>query len=152
MLGYWNNEEATRRAIIDGWLHSGDIGHIDERGYMYITDRKKDLMIKGGENISPREIEEIICQLAGVAEVAVVGVPDATYQEEIAAFIVPKADAQLTSQQVLEFTSPQINKFKLPNYVYFIPQLPKNSNGKILKRELRDEWSRTHANVARWSP
>lgn len=145
MLGYWNNEEATRGAIIDGWLHSGDIGHIDERGYMYITDRKKDMMIKGGENISPREIEEIICQLPGVAEVAVVGVPDATYQEEIAAFIVSRADAKLTSEQVLQFASPQINKFKLPKYIYFVPQLPKNSNGKILKRELRDEWSRSHA-------
>ncbi|MEZ6074152.1 MAG: AMP-binding protein [Pirellulaceae bacterium] len=143
MLGYWNNEEATRRAIIDGWLHSGDIGHIDERGYMYITDRKKDMMIKGGENISPREIEEIICQLAGVAEVAVLGVPDETYQEEIAAYIVPQANVQLTREQVLEFLTPQINKFKLPKYVNFVPQLPKNSNGKILKRELRDEWSRS---------
>lgn len=141
MLGYWNNEEATRRAIIDGWLHSGDIGHIDQRGYMYITDRKKDMIIKGGENISPREIEEIICQLGGVAEVAVLGVPDATYQEEIAAYIVPRANTQLTSEQVLEFLAPQINKFKLPKYVNFVPQLPKNSNGKILKRELRDEWS-----------
>lgn len=99
-------------------------------------------MIKGGENISPREIEEIICQLAGVAEVAVLGVPDATYQEEIAAYIVPQANLQLTSEQVLEFLTPQINKFKLPRYVYFVTQLPKNSNGKILKRELRDEWSR----------
>ncbi|MCA9180636.1 MAG: AMP-binding protein, partial [Planctomycetales bacterium] len=126
MLGYWNNEEATRRTIIDGWLHSGDIGHIDQRGYMYITDRKKDMMIKGGENISPREIEEIICQLAGVAEVAVLGVPDETYQEEIAAYIVPQAIDLLTREQVLEFLAPQINKFKLPKYINFVPQLPKN--------------------------
>ncbi|MEO8272423.1 MAG: AMP-binding protein, partial [Aureliella sp.] len=147
MLGYWNDAEATRRAIIDGWLHSGDIGHIDQRGYMYITDRKKDMMIKGGENISPREIEEIICQLSGVAEVAVVGVPDPTFQEDIAAFIVLKAAAQLTVEQVLEFTATQINKFKLPKYVYFVAQLPKNSNGKILKRELRDEWSRSQSQI-----
>ncbi len=142
MLGYWNNEQATRQAIIDGWLHSGDIGHIDQRGYMYITDRKKDMIIKGGENISPRELEEIICQVAGVAEVAVLGVPDAVFQEEIAAYIVSSADPPLTSQQIIDFLSPRLNKFKLPRYITFVSQLPKNSNGKILKRELRDQWSR----------
>lgn len=141
MLGYWNDEPATRAAIIDGWLHSGDIGHVDELGYMYITDRKKDMIVKGGENISPRQVEEILCRLDAVAEVAVVGVPDATYQEDIAAFIVLKADAELTPQQVLRFAAPELHKFKLPKYIYFIQQLPKNSNGKILKRVLRDQWS-----------
>ena len=148
MLGYWNDEVATRKAIIDGWLHTGDIGKIDEQGYMYITDRKKDMIIKGGENISPRAIEEIICQLAEVAEVAVVGVPDATYQEEIGVFIVPQTGARLTCEQVLQFAASQLNKFKIPKYVYFVPHLPKNSNGKILKRELRDNWSRAHRQSA----
>lgn len=141
MLGYWNDESATRATIIDGWLHSGDIGHVDERGYMYITDRKKDMIVKGGENISPRQIEEVLCRLDAVAEVAVVGVPDATYQEDIAAFIVLKADAQLTPQQVLQFAAPELHKFKLPKYLQFIQQLPKNSNGKVLKRVLRDQWA-----------
>ncbi len=140
MLGYWSDAAATRAAIVDGWLHSGDIGHVDERGYMYITDRKKDMIVKGGENISPRQIEEVLCCLDAVAEVAVVGVPDATYQEEIAAFIVLKQDAELTAEQVLQFAAPELHKFKLPKYIYFIQQLPKNSNGKILKRALRDQW------------
>lgn len=140
MLGYWADEAATRATIIDGWLHSGDIGHVDERGYMYITDRKKDMIVKGGENISPRQIEEVLCRLDAVAEVAVVGVPDATYQEDIAAFIVLKAGVQLTHAQVLQFAAPELHKFKLPKYVYFVEQLPKNSNGKILKRTLRDQW------------
>lgn len=144
MLGYWNDEAATRATIIDGWLHSGDIGHVDERGYMYITDRKKDMIVKGGENISPRQIEEVLCRLDAVAEVAVVGVPDATYQEDIAAFIVLKADSQLTQAQVLQFAAPELHKFKLPKYICFIEQLPKNTNGKILKRALRDQWSGTN--------
>ena len=140
MLGYWKDEAASRAAIIDGWLHSGDIGHIDERGYMYITDRKKDMIVKGGENISPRQIEEVLCRMDAVAEVAVVGVPDATYQEDIAAFFVLKGDAQLSREQVLQFAAPELHKFKLPKYIYFVEQLPKNSNGKILKRILRDQW------------
>lgn len=145
MLGYWNDDAATRATIIDDWLHSGDIGHLDDRGYIYITDRKKDIIVKGGENISPRQIEEVLCCLEEVAEVAVVGVPDATYQEEIAAFIVCKANAQLTAEQVLQFVERELHKFKLPKYICFTEQLPKNSNGKILKRELREQWKLNHA-------
>ncbi len=141
MAGYWNNAEATRTTLIDGWLHTGDIGHVDERGYIYITDRKKDMIIKGGENISPREIEEVLFQLPGVAEVAVVGIPDETFQEEVAAFIVSKAGTELSSDDVRQFARGQLNKFKIPKVVTFVEELPKNVNGKVLKRELRERWS-----------
>lgn len=140
MQGYWNNPQATRETIVDGWLHSGDIGHMDERGYISITDRKKDLVIKGGENISPREIEEALARLPGVAEVAVFGVPDAQFQEELAAAIVLRAGATLTADDVRAHAAREVMKFKVPKYVQFQEQLPKNSNGKVLKRALRDEW------------
>lgn len=142
MLGYWNNEEATREAMIDGWLHSGDIGHMDERGYIFITDRKKDMIIKGGENISPREIEEAIYRLPGVSEVSVYGVPDPTFQEEVAASVVMKRNQQITAEQVCECAGRYVTKFKIPKYVLFQDQLPKNSNGKVLKRTLREQWSK----------
>ncbi len=144
MSGYWNNAQATTTALIDGWLHTGDIGHVDERGYIYITDRKKDMIIKGGENISPREIEEIVFQMPGVAEVAVVGIPDETFQEEIAAFIVSQAGIELTADSVRQFTKGKLNKFKIPKVVTFVEKLPKNANGKVLKRELRQQWTESH--------
>jgi fatty-acyl-CoA synthase len=140
MLGYWNNEEASRAAIIDGWLHSGDIGHTNEQGYIFITDRKKDMIIKAGENISPREIEEAIYGLAGVSEVSVYGVPDPALQEEIAVSIVMKTGEQVSADDVREFAGGCLSKFKIPKYVMFPDQLPKNSNGKVLKRTLREEW------------
>lgn len=141
MLGYWNDEQASRRAVIDGWLHSGDIGHTNEQGYIFITDRKKDMIIKAGENISPREIEEAIYGLAGVSEVSVYGVPDHAYQEEIAASIVMKPGRQTTADQVREYAGGYISKFKIPKYVMFPAELPKNSNGKVLKRTLREQWA-----------
>ena len=140
MLGYWNNEEATSKAIIDGWLHSGDIGHIDENGYVHITDRKKDLIIKGGENISPREIEEAICKLDGVVEASVYGVPDEKFQEEIAASVICSPSACVDESCVQQHVAQHVNKFKIPKYVEFPEQLPRNSNGKVLKRTLKDQW------------
>ncbi|MHC4994315.1 MAG: class I adenylate-forming enzyme family protein [Planctomycetota bacterium] len=140
MQGYWNNEEATRAAIVDGWLHTGDVGHVDENGYLYITDRKKDIIIKGAENIAPREIENAIYPLPGVAEVSVYGVPDDTFQEEIAASIVLKSGAKVTADEVRDQAGRVVTKFKIPKYVRFHDALPKNSNGKILKRALREQW------------
>jgi acyl-CoA synthetase (AMP-forming)/AMP-acid ligase II len=140
MKGYWNNEEATSNTIYDGWLHSGDIGHIDETGHVFITDRKKDMIIKGGENISPREIEEAIAGLPGVVELAVYAVPDEKFQEEIAVSLVVGGDLNYSEQQVCDHALKQVTKFKVPKYVDFREALPKNSNGKILKRTLREEW------------
>lgn len=147
MQGYWKNEEATAAAIIDGWLHSGDVGHIDENGYVYITDRKKDMIIKGGENISPREIEEAIAALPQVAEASVYAVPDERFQEEIAVSVVPMPGTDLTEDQIREAAAAQVTKFKIPKYVMFTKALPRNANGKILKRALRDQWQESMAAV-----
>lgn len=138
MKGYWKNAEATANTIIDGWLHSGDIGHLDEDGYVYITDRKKDLIIKGGENISPREVEEAIYTHPSVAECAVVGIPSDDFGEEICAAIAPRQGAEVTEDEIIEHTNNFINKFKAPSRVFFLKELPKSSVGKLLKREVRE--------------
>jgi long-chain acyl-CoA synthetase len=142
MQGYWQNEEATAATLIDGWMHSGDVGHLDEGGYVYITDRKKDMIIKGGENISPREIEEAIAILPQVAEASVYGVPDEMFQEEIAVSVVPMPGTDLTEEMIHDAAASQLTKFKIPRYVVFTKALPRNANGKILKRSLRDEWQK----------
>lgn len=139
MLGYWKNEAATRESIVDGWLHSGDIGHMDERGFLFVTDRTKDIIIKGGENISPRQIEEILFRMCGVAEVSVYGVPDVEYQEEIAAAIVTHGQ-YVSEEAVRQHAGAFLAKFKVPKYVHFCDELPKNANGKVLKRSLRAAW------------
>ncbi len=140
MLGYWNKPEATAETIVDDWLHSGDIGHMNEDGYVFITDRKKDMIIKGGENISPRQIEEAIHKHPGVAECAVFGVPDDKFQEEIAVAVVPKPGQTLNDDEIVSAALEHVTKFKKPKYVSFKQELPKNSNGKVLKRTLREEW------------
>ncbi|MEZ6054012.1 MAG: AMP-binding protein [Planctomycetaceae bacterium] len=140
MLGYWQNPEATGETIVDGWLHSGDIGHMNEDGYVFITDRKKDMIVKGGENISPRQIEEAIHKHPGVAECAVYGVPDEMFQEEIAVAVVPKPGQSLSEEDIISAALEEVTKFKKPKYVSFREALPKNSNGKVLKRTLREEW------------
>ncbi len=149
MLGYWNNPEATSETIIDDWLHSGDIGHMNEGGYVFITDRKKDMIVKGGENISPRQIEEAIHKHPGVAECAVFGVPDEKFQEEIAVAVVPKPGQTLSDDEIVAAALKEVTKFKKPKYVTFKEELPKNSNGKVLKRTLRDDWVAGIADMGR---
>ena len=139
MLGYWNNPEATAEAVKNGWLHSGDVGHMCEEGFVRITDRKKDLIIKGGENISAREIEEALYQHPAVIEAAVVGVPDEKFVETIAAAIVLNPTIETNEQELADHLREYITKFKIPTYFVFKPMLPKNSTGKMLKRTLRDE-------------
>jgi long-chain acyl-CoA synthetase len=143
MKGYWRDEPATQAAIVEGWLHTGDIGHLNNDGYVFITDRKKDLVIKGAENISPREIENAIHRNPAISEVAVFGVPDAKFQEEIAAAVVLKPGQDTTAEQVLDSAGKFISRFKLPRYVQFLEQLPKNSNGKVLKRLLKESFQQS---------
>jgi long-chain acyl-CoA synthetase len=141
MKGYLNKAEATGEAIIDGWLHTGDIGYMDEDGYVYITDRKKDLIIKGGENISPREIEESIYAHPSVAEAAVFGVTDELYGEQVCAAIVIRPGHSITEEEIKQHISRYVTKFKVPSRIAFLESLPKNASGKILKRTLREQFA-----------
>jgi long-chain acyl-CoA synthetase len=137
MKGYWNLPEETAKTIKEGWLHTGDIGYMDNDGYFYITSRKKDIIIRGGENVSPMEVEEILLQHPEVAEAGVVGIPDAVYGEEIKAFVVIKNDKRVNEEELIAFCRDRLPTFKLPKKVQFTESLPKNLLGKVLRAELR---------------
>ena len=139
MKGYFKQPEATAEALRNGWLHTGDIGYLDEEGWLYVVDRKKDMIIRGGENIYPAEIEQVIYQHEAVAEAAVVGIPDPVFGEGVVAFVVKKAGAELNEEGLLIFLQQQITSFKCPQNIYFVEALPKSGVGKILRRELRDQ-------------
>lgn len=137
MKGYFKDPEATAEAFRGGWFHTGDIGKFDEDGYLYIVDRIKDLIIRGGMNVYPREIEELLMTYPGVSLVAVIGVPDERLGEEIKAVIVAKDGATLDADKIIDWTREHLGKHKYPRYVEFRDELPLNATGKILKREMR---------------
>jgi long-chain acyl-CoA synthetase len=137
MKGYWKNPEGTRAAIKDGWLHTGDIGMLDEDGYLYIFDRKKDMIICGGYNIYPIELEELLYENPKVLEAAVVGAPDERMGEIPKAFIVLKAGEKADPQEILRYVEDRLAKYKKLRAVEFLQALPKGPTGKILRRELR---------------
>ncbi|MFS0921416.1 acyl-CoA synthetase [Brevibacillus sp. 179-C 1.1 NHS] len=137
MLGYFRDEEKTQAAFHGGWFHSGDLGIMDDEGYITVVDRKKDMIKSGGENVASREVEELIYQHPKVSEVAVIGVPHPYWIEAVTAVIVPKAGETLTSDEVLAFCKDHLSSFKAPKYVVITDNLPRNPSGKILKRELR---------------
>jgi len=139
MKGYYKNEEATAQAIDkDGWLHTGDLATMDENGYCDITGRIKDMIIRGGENVYPREIEEFLYTFDKVRDVQVVGIPDKKYGEEVAAFIQLRPGETATEEEVKAFCKDQISYHKIPRYVYFIEDYPTTASGKIQKYKLRD--------------
>ena len=139
MKGYYKRPEATAEAIRNGWFHSGDIGIMDKEGYFSIVDRKKDMIIRGGFNVYPREVEEVLYEHPAVAEVAVLGIPDATMGEEVKAFIYLKAGASVNEEDIRAFCKERVAAYKYPRTIVFLDApLPKNATGKILKRELRD--------------
>ena len=139
MRGYWQDEQLTREAIRDGWLYTGDVGMMDEDGYVSIVDRKKDMIIVGGMNVYPREVEDVIYRLPQVAEAAVVGVPAALRGEDVKAFVALKEGEQLSAEELLDYCAQFLARYKVPRTVEFRPLLPKSDIGKILKRALRDE-------------
>ena len=141
MKGYWKNPESTARTLRGGWLHTGDLGIMDEKGYVYLLDRAKDMIISGGENIYSREIEDVILRHPDVFEVAVIGVPDKKWGEAVKAIVVLKEGAkQVTENEIINFCRNHLASFKKPKSVEFAPTIPKNSYGKILKREIRDKY------------
>jgi fatty-acyl-CoA synthase len=147
-LGYYADEEKTADAFRGGWFHSGDLGVMDEDGYLSVVDRKKDMIKTGGENVASREVEEAIYLLDGVAEVAVFGISHPRWIEAVTAVVVPKPDVSLTADAVLTHARQHLAGYKCPKYVEFADALPKNPSGKILKRELRAE----HAKLAAEDP
>ncbi len=148
MSGYWNLPEATASTLKDGWLHTGDAGYFDDEQFLYIYDRVKDMVISGGENIYPAEVESALFGHPAIADVAIIGVPDERWGEAIKAVIVKKAGAEVTEAEVIAYARERIAHYKCPKSVDFIAELPRNPTGKILKRELRKPyWEKVGRNV-----
>jgi long-chain acyl-CoA synthetase len=141
MKGYWNRPEDTARSLRDGWLYTGDIARMDEEGYFYIVDRKKDMIICGGYNVYPREVEEALYLNPKILEASVLGVPDPYRGETVKAFVVLKPGQKATAEEIIEFCRQNLARFKVPTLVEFRNELPKSHVGKVLKKVLREEGS-----------
>jgi len=141
LTGYWRNPEATEASFVDGWFRSGDIGVWDEDGYLYIVDRKKDMILTGGENVYPREVEEILYEHPAVVEAAVIGAPDPKWGEKVVAVVCVRSGEAVTEADLVAFCRERIASYKKPRHVVFVDVLPRNASGKVLKRELRDRIS-----------
>jgi acyl-CoA synthetase (AMP-forming)/AMP-acid ligase II len=141
MAGYWRNPVATAQAIVDGWLYTGDLGYVDDRGYLYIVDRKHDMIVTGGENVYPREVEDVLYRDPNLAEVAVFAIPDPKWVERVAAAVVLKPGRTTTAEDIRRRAAPSLASYKFPKTILFVDSLPKNATGKILKKELRRQYS-----------
>jgi len=140
MKGYWKRPDATAAAIRNGWFHTGDAGYLDEDGFLFIHDRLKDMIVSGGENIYPAEVENAVFGHPAVADVAVIGVPDEKWGEAVKAVVVLKSDAQASAEDIIDYTRSRIAGYKIPRSVDFVSALPRNPSGKILRRELREPY------------
>ena len=140
MKEYWKKPKETAEAIVDGWLHTGDLAYYDEKGFIYIVDRKKDMIVSGGENVYSREVEDVLYKHPAVGEAAVVGVPDPRWVERVHAVIALKAGATATEKEMIAFCKEHIASYKAPKSVEFVDSLPKNPQGKILKKEIRAKY------------
>ncbi len=140
MTGYWQNPSATEKAVRNGWFYTGDMGYYDEQGFIYIADRKKDMIITGGENVYPKEVEEVLYRHPAVSEAAVIGLPDEYWIERVHALVILRQGAQAGAEEIIEFCRQQIAHFKVPKGVEFVDSLPKSPQGKILKKEIRKRY------------
>ena len=137
--GYWRDPQKTAASFFGDWFRTGDIGYLDQDGFLFLTDRKKDMIISGGENIASSEVERVIYRLEQVSEAAVVGLPDAQWGERVVAVVVLKAGAQLTPEELQQHCRAHLAGFKVPRQLFLRESLPRNPSGKVLKRVLRDE-------------
>lgn len=144
MRGYWNLPEASDEALRGGWMHTGDAGYLDDRGYLYIQDRVKDMIVSGGENVYPREVEDVLFQHPGVADAAVIGVPDAQWGEAVKAVVVRKEGHDVGEEELLTFCKGRLGGYKRPRSVDFLDALPRNPSGKVLKKDLREPYWAGH--------
>ena len=135
--GYLNQEELTREVLADGWFRTGDLGYLDEEGYLYLKDRKQDLIVTGGENVYSSEVEAVLNQHPGVLEVAVIGVPDEIYGEKVIAVVTALSEPVLTQDDLIDFCRGKIGGYKIPKEIHFVENIPKSALGKVLKTELR---------------
>jgi len=140
MKGYWLNDEATEKALRDGWLKTGDLGYFDAEGYLYIIDRKNDMVVTGGENVFPTEVEGYLFQDPDVLEAAVFGVPDPQWVERVVAAVVLKPGVQVTEEELIRRLRTQLAAYKCPKDIHFVSTLPKSAVGKVLRKELRKQW------------
>jgi fatty-acyl-CoA synthase len=141
MLGYWDDPEKTAETFRNGWFHSGDLGVIDDEGYLSVVDRKKDMIKTGGENVASREVEETIYAHPAVKEVAIFGISDPRWIEAVTAAVVLRDGEDVTEAELVSFCRERLAGFKVPKYVVLLDELPKNASGKLLKRELRDRYA-----------
>jgi long-chain acyl-CoA synthetase len=140
MTGYWNQPEASAAALRGGWMHTGDAGILDDEGYLFIQDRVKDMILSGGENIYPRVVEEALYQHPAVADVAVIGVPDARWGETVKAVVVLRPGMAASAEELIEFCRGKLGGFERPRSVDFVEVLPRTPSGKVLKRVLREPY------------
>jgi acyl-CoA synthetase (AMP-forming)/AMP-acid ligase II len=142
MRGYWDNPDATSAALRDGWLFTGDVGTLDEHGYLYLLDRTKDMIVSGGNNVYPREVEEVLITHEAVADVVVIGIPDAYWGEAVHAVVVLESGAEITGRELIDYCALSVAGYKKPKAVEFVDALPVSAYGKVLRREVRDKyWS-----------
>jgi len=144
MRGYWNLPDATADALRGGWVHTGDAGYLDDDGYLYIKDRVKDMILSGGENVYPREVEDVLLGHPGVADVAVIGVPSEQWGETVKAIVARRPGTTATEDELIEFCRGRLAGFKRPRSVDFVDEIPRNPSGKILKRVLRAPYWEGH--------
>jgi len=138
--GYWKKPEETQKAIKNGWFHTGDMGYLDEDRYLYIVDRKKDMIITGGENVYSAEVENVLCMHPAISEAAVIGVPHEKWGETVKAIVILKTGQKATEEEIIEFCKKNLASYKKPTSVEFVNELPKTASGKVLKRELRERY------------
>ena len=140
MRGYWRNQAATDATVCDGWLHSGDAGYVDADGFVYIVDRVKDMIVSGGENVYPAEVENALHGHPAVQDVAVIGVPDERWGEAVKAIVVLRPGMTLDAAELIRYAREKIGGYKVPKSVDVVAELPRNASGKVLRRELREKY------------